>query len=241
MSLSTRKGLTVLVPILVGSLHGQPVFEVASIKASPNAPISAAVRKRSGGRITWTAPRISLVAYAYNVPLTQISGLGIDTVPFAVEAEATPTATDDEVRRTFQTLLAERFHLTVHREAKEQKVLFLIAKNDTKLTRSSTTAEGTLVMLQPNPMKWVGKGVTMAKLALALSNPTGVVVIDKTGLTGRYDIKLTYLPDGPSDSDEVGPSLYAALEQQLGLRLEKGTAPVEHLVVDHMDKTPREN
>ena len=88
----------------------------------------------------------------------------------------------------------------------------------------------------------LGRRVTMAEVAEGMTSQLGVLVRDKTGLQGDYDIDLRYVQDDLANNAQVdGPSLFDALQEQLGLKLEKQTGPVEILIVDHMEKVPIAN
>jgi uncharacterized protein (TIGR03435 family) len=81
------------------------------------------------------------------------------------------------------------------------------------------------------------RGVTTAGLAGTLASIAGRPVLDKTGLTGKYDYKLEYAPeDSQSDADPAGPSIFTAVQEQLGLKLEAAKGPVEIVVIDHIEK-----
>jgi uncharacterized protein (TIGR03435 family) len=94
-----------------------------------------------------------------------------------------------------------------------------------------------------------GEGISMQTFVASLSYEIGRPVMDKTGLTGNYDLKLTWTPDemqasaGPSNSApgaDLAPSVFAAIEEQLGLKLISSKGPVEVLVIDHIER-PSEN
>jgi uncharacterized protein (TIGR03435 family) len=86
-----------------------------------------------------------------------------------------------------------------------------------------------------------GRGVAIQNLVATLANACGRPVIDKTGLTGKYDYKLEYAPeDAQADADSNAPSIYTAVQEQLGLKLESAKGPVEIFVIDHVEK-PSEN
>jgi len=85
-----------------------------------------------------------------------------------------------------------------------------------------------------------GRGVTMEDLTSTLAGITGRPVFDKTGLTGKYDYKLEYAPDNSADVDPTGPSIFTAVQEQLGLKLESAKGPVEIFVIDHVER-PSEN
>jgi len=167
-----------------------------------------------------------------------------------------------------QALLADRFKLTLHKEIRELPVYSLvIAKNGSKLRVSKPgdtyeaglkTASGNIVgphmmLMQLGGGQIGGQGVLLEVLVKQLSSQLGRVVQDKTGLTGNYDFNLRWAPDSArtpaggeqqgsdaATSEFYGPSLFTALEEQLGLKLESQKGPVEILVVDHVEM-PTEN
>jgi uncharacterized protein (TIGR03435 family) len=141
-----------------------------------------------------------------------------------------------------QALLAERFKLVVHRESKELTVYSLVvAKNGPKLKRvdpgegDTTSRRGHLTATR----------TSMHGLARFLGGPNvrlGRPVMDKTGLDGVFDFELTWTPEGSKDEKaDAPPSIFVALQEQLGLKLESQKAPVDVLVVDHIEKAPTEN
>jgi len=186
----------------------------------------------------------------------------------------------EKTRAMLQDLLADRFGLQIHRETKEMPVYNLVvAKNGPKLVESKNDAPsgsgdapirvgGMAVGGSEGPsrsqMVRIGRGqisgdrVPMTMLVNQLSANLGRNVIDKTGLTGSYDVKLTWTPEegqmmipggGPGGAGEgrpeagaidSGPSIFTAIQEQLGLKLEPAKGPVEMIVVDKADK-PTEN
>jgi uncharacterized protein (TIGR03435 family) len=86
-----------------------------------------------------------------------------------------------------------------------------------------------------------GRAVTMEGLTATLANATGRPVLDKTGLTGKYDYRLEYAPEDNSvEADPTGPSIFTAVQEQLGLKLESAKGPVDIFVIDHVER-PSEN
>jgi uncharacterized protein (TIGR03435 family) len=169
-------------------------------------------------------------------------------------------------QKMLQALLADRFQLTVHRETRELLVYNLIvAKSGAKLQAAKpgdTYANGIKYpdgsLGGPGALEggvfdgWItAQGVTTANLAGELTQMLGHPVTDRTGLAAAYDFKLQFTPDDRlqapggaapnerpglplSDSDE--PSLFAAIQEQLGLKLEAGKGPVEIIVIDHVER-----
>ncbi len=173
-----------------------------------------------------------------------------------------------EVRRhMLQALLADRFKLTIHRDTKELPIYALVvAKNGPKLQEAKPGdtypngfrgpgGRGGRGMMMMGQGELTGQALHVADLARQLSQQLGRTVVDKTGLTGVYDFTLKWTPDNQmampggdggrgSDSgasaDSSGPSIFTAVQEQLGLKLESQKGPVELLVIDHVEK-PSEN
>jgi uncharacterized protein (TIGR03435 family) len=241
-----------------------PAFEVASIKPS---------KAGSGGShssfddVRLTATNISvktLIQYdAYGIPGPQILGgpnwvgsdrfdieAKVDDVVVAEMAKLDREQRNQMERQMVQQLLADRFKLAVHFETKELPVYALVvAKGGPKLAVSTVKDGGTSV--SSGNARMTAKGVTMTKLAQTLTQvlarELGRIVIDKTGIDGKYDVKLEWAPDSgsatPGGSNDIappGPSIFTATQEQLGLKLESTKAAVETLVIDHIEQ-PSEN
>jgi uncharacterized protein (TIGR03435 family) len=161
------------------------------------------------------------------------------------------------IRAMLRAVLADRFQMKWHDDDKEGPVYDLvIAKSGSKLVKPSEAIKKPapdgpppLSSVQPPasppPTRRIKRTTTLAELAMQLSGPnTGRVVIDKTGLTGKYDILLTWSPDPAATED--GPvsaspsSIFTAVQEQLGLKLEPSRGPVKSFVIDHIEK-PSEN
>jgi uncharacterized protein (TIGR03435 family) len=141
-----------------------------------------------------------------------------------------------------QTLLKERFQMTLHFEQREMTHYELvIGKNGPKLKESTVgpgeaTGTARLDGIRSNRMQ-------MNRLAALLSRTTRMPVLDKTGLTGFYQFDLRYANEVSPAAEEIpaGPSIFTAVQEQLGLKLESKKGPVEVLVVDHAERIPVEN
>jgi bla regulator protein BlaR1 len=139
-----------------------------------------------------------------------------------------------------QALLADRFKLKVHFETRSLPVYALeLAKGGPKMVEAKPDEVSTLTGTgdgQSNVLK--GQALTMAQLVRSpLLRPDGRMVVDQTGLTGKYDFTLK---SSTGDADGGGPSLFTAMEEQLGLKMVSTKAPVEVIVVDHVER-PGEN
>jgi uncharacterized protein (TIGR03435 family) len=222
-----------------------PAFEVASVKQNRSGELSISIRQRPGGGfIAHNAPLRMLLTHAYNIKPHQLSGLPAWTsdARFDIEAKA-DGASPAQVRQMLQTLLAERFRLAAHRETREQPIYTLVvAKGGPRLRESKAE---TTQMDGKGPGQIAAEKVPMAMLARSLQNILERSVVDETGLTGEYDFELNWLPDRlaeprpgdePRPADISGPSIFTALQEQLGLRLQAAKGPVEIVVVDRVER-----
>lgn len=163
----------------------------------------------------------------------------------------------DERNQMLQPLLADRFHLKYHHETRELPVYALvIAKGGSKLVETkpdaATTGPGRHSTMINGRGKVEGHGSPMDSLSHVLSTLVGRTVLDKTGLTGSYDYTLTWTPDMPGPPgagpggpggppgeepapDANGPTLFTALQEELGLKLESQKGPVDVIVIDHIE------
>jgi len=259
-------------------------FEVASVKPAKSDSPGMFIRNDPNGSFSAkNAPLKLLMQIAYRVKEAQISGgpSWINSEPFDIEAKpdesvATELQNLPQAEREvvipsmLQSLLAERFKLTLHHETKELPVyVLLVAKNGPKMHESAPAAPDEPAPGAPGPgpnrrgsIMMQGRGQLtvnsqpLSQFANLLSHFLGRVVVDQTGLKANYDFKLQWTPGdeemmfrgmGPGPDgrpapppDASGPTLFTALQEQLGLKLESQKAPVDTLVIDHVDK-PSEN
>jgi uncharacterized protein (TIGR03435 family) len=236
-------------------------FEVASVKTSAGGEFEIAPR-RSGDRVSLHMSHIaSVITYAYRIPFFQVIGYDKTAVAsewYDIDAKVGHDAAEEQVRLMFQSLLEDRFKFKVHRETRELPEYELtIAKDKPKMTPASDD-ELMKLEIEGKHFTWpkgncgitgwlegahlICHAATMEQIVSAISGGLGAPVADRTGLTGSYDLNLRVISDGqkPREDAEPGPSLPAALQSELGLKLEKGKGPVEVLVIDHMEK-PSEN
>jgi bla regulator protein blaR1 len=257
-----------------------PKFEVASIKPSSGDDRRVAMLFQPGGGFRATGATLKmLLTLAYDVREFQISGgpnwINSDRFDITARPELSvgpetaandPRAMSDSQRKTMQeqmaqrlqALFAERFQLAIHRETKEQQVYaLLVGKNGPKVHETQDTSGPRQGMMRMSRGQVEGQGVSLDALVHALSNQLGRPMIDRTGLTGHFDIKLEWTPDpgqsatplggapppgveAPPPPNPNGPSLFTAIQEQLGLRLESQRGPVEMIVIDRVEK-PSEN
>ena len=190
-----------------------------------------------------------LLHYACDIDEDSIAGIPsqIDSKRFDIEAKisdpdpvALKNMTPEQTRSMLLPLLVERFQLKTHSEARILPVYELIvAKGGPKIKLSedqtkSIWGDSSFYSNKSN-IKFVTKALSMASLAKDLSGWANRTVIDKTGLAGNYDLTLQWTPDDtPASTDaNSAPSIYTAVQEQLGLKLQPAKGPVETLVVDH--------
>ena len=255
----TIMNLRYLLPLLAAAAfslaaqqHTVFEFDVAAIKHNKMGG------KRSGFDSTpglWKADNVtvkSVIMNAYEVLTDQISGAPswLDSERFDIEAkfEQDPgTSKQDEskeARLRLQALLASRFQFQMHRETREWQAYVLVkGKKGPKLTPTKRS-EGS--SMHSNNGHLECNGVSMENLARGLAGRLGRPVVNETGLEGRFDFTLDFEPDAPvraADKDNLAggvdanrPSMFTALQDQLGLKLESRKANVEFLVVDRVER-----
>jgi uncharacterized protein (TIGR03435 family) len=235
-----------------------PAFEVASVKPS----VSGFNGVRGGchgvnsqysptelptapplGRCVITDGRLShLIAIAYGLPVQSIQNApdwviaGDDRFTIEAKAEEPAKATEQQLLEMLQNLLADRFQLKFHRETKDMPGFgMVVAKNGPK---NLTQAKGDEVVTsfggdaKPNPrgpVTLTARKYSMSMLADLLSKIGQGVTVDKTGLQGEYDFRLSW-------DESAGPSLFTAVQEQLGLRLESQKVPVSFFILESAKK-----
>ena len=237
-----------------------PAFEVASIK--PTGPNPNGSRYNFDlGRMTaenWTLR--SYITIAYGLKSYQLSGATgwmdadhFDIVATLEDASENGLAAKDQprlrqqqegerIRTALQALLAERFHLRIHRETKMlQGYALLVAKSGLKLT--PVVSDG-LPNMHSNGRKLTAERWSMGRVADFLGGELNQPVTDQTHVEGIFNLKLEWSPEdlggrAPSSPSQA-PSIFTAIQEQLGVKLEPQKAPVEVVVVDNAER-PSEN
>jgi uncharacterized protein (TIGR03435 family) len=215
-------------------------FEVASIKPNTSENGRSSTRPGPTEIVLENTSLRKCISLAYNASEDRDNAIsGPDWLNFErydIAAKYPAGTSLEQVRVMLQNLLANRFKLKLHRESKEVPIYGLVAaKTGTKLVESASGTQGSIGMSNGH---LAGKGVPLSALADRLSGPVfqlGRPVLDRTGISGVYDFTLDWIPD------ESAPSLFTALQEQLGLRLEAQKGSVEVLVVDSMERKPSAN
>jgi len=237
-------------------------FEVASVKAADPNSRGVRLQRTPGNGLSAAGVTLKgLIAFAYDIQDFQISGgpswfrterYDIVAKPERPEGlsdvrEATPAQQKtlwEQLRERTRALLAERFQLAVHRETGERAVyLLVLAKNGHRLQESKEDFG-----LSRNRGLISGNGATTEMLAHVLSAALARPVLDRTGLNGKYGFKLEWTEEGSpagkggeittdaNAPDLSGPSIFTALQEQLGLKLESAKGPVEIIIIDRAEK-----
>jgi uncharacterized protein (TIGR03435 family) len=241
--------------LVAQSVVTKPEFEVVAIRpAAPPARKAGKGSQSDEAHLRYAGiPMQRLILNAYHIEDYQLAGPAwLKTERFEIDAKLPDGSTREQIPLMLQAMLAERFHFASHRENRQIPVFALVvAKGDPKMppaqVRDSNVGVGLL-----SPTKRVFKGRTdIAELIFLLKVPGGDAaladrpILDMTGLKGLYDIRLEWTvdsaaPPGTSDADSA-PTIFSALQDQLGLKLEPRKMPMEVLVVDRVDKVPTEN
>ena len=230
-------------------------FDAASIHISEPGSPTAVFHTEPGYFSTHNVTLRSCIEWAYGLKPLQLQGPAwLKDTRFDIVARSEDhTADDDQLRLMLQTLLADRFGMKVHREEKEQPVYSLtLAKGGPKFHPQSakdgskfleSVGEGS-TRFKEDKAGAIGEHVSMSETADKMSELLDRMVIDRTGMKGRYDFRLDLLPymaaDGEGKAD-IMSVLFAGFNDQLGLKLEAGRDKVDLLVIDSINKTPTEN
>jgi uncharacterized protein (TIGR03435 family) len=243
----------------------KPQFEVATVRLNKSGGTGAALDLRPGGRLVASNQIVrNLIRIAFNLQPHQITGgpAWMDAERFDIAAKSADADLDpkgmmspEQFMLRLQALLEERFAMKTHWETRQVPAFALVVARKGSLgpalrahtgncdresngivppPGSPTFHCGTNANRNPTTATVMGTGITMDTLARNLSNAAGRTVADRTGLSGIYDVELTFTPE-PSP-ETPGPSLFTAVQEQLGLRLEPERAPIQVLVIDGLER-----
>jgi uncharacterized protein (TIGR03435 family) len=236
----------------------RPSFEVASVKPTPAGrrgfDFGTYFRNLPGGRFSAeNVPLGMLITKAYGVDTNQIVGgnqlrFGGETYDIEAKADdrdprfkaaeaAGPAAQDALLNSMLRTLLADRFKLAVHRETKEASgYAFVVAKGGPKLKQptEAQSGDGSISVAGRGHLK--GQKAPLSMLAAQLTRLVGRTVTDETGLEGGFDFNLEWTPEETPADLASAPSIFTAIQEQLGLRLEARKERSQIIVIDHVEK-----
>jgi uncharacterized protein (TIGR03435 family) len=240
------------------AVRGQPAFEAAAIKINNSG--------KPGNGISSYPARIKIinstlkfcVQVAWNVKDFQVSGAGgwMDSDRYDIDAVAANSFSKEESRTMLRALLTERFGVVVHSETQEkQGYALVVGRNGPKLP---PPIEDPNVMFSRTPSgdrTLQATNVSMQRFADALSLPLAAIVVDRTGIEGQFNVSFQWTSDpagdarttksgepaSPAPADAApGLSIFTALQEKLGLRLESRKVPVEVIVIEQAHR-PSEN
>ena len=226
-------------------------FDVVSIHpANPDA-VGGMIKPIPGdhGYTAQNFPVRLMIALMYKIPLRQVEGGPgwLDTERFDIEARADAPRSVDDLHTMYQNLLVDRFGLRFHHDVREGNIYALTIDPSGLKLKPNTSAENDKIPVNGPPSHITATRMPMVYMTWWLSQilqDDSRPVVNETGLTGNYDFTLSYRPilppDAPADAlpPEARdlPTIFEALPAQLGLRLTATRGPVDHLVIDHIEK-----
>jgi uncharacterized protein (TIGR03435 family) len=247
-------GLAQAVPTMAPD--AKPGYEVATIK--PSQPDEQHAVRVVGTRLATTATSlVDLMMFAYGAHPLQIADgpewMTAEKFDLVIQPNLPGRPSTAQFRAILQQLLADRFKLGFHHAQRELPVYRLVAaKGGPKLSPTTKEEQGTnTAAVGFAPGRMVVSNATMGEFASLMQRYVRLErpIVDHTGLTGKYDFKLDWTPDfsqfGGSPPQQIkvdnnAPSLYTAMQEQLGLKLEAAKEPADVFVIDHVER-PSEN
>jgi uncharacterized protein (TIGR03435 family) len=246
-----RRARLVLIALLCRAALGAPAnsFEAASVRPNKSAKARADIEFLPGGErfVATAVPLAALIMTAYGVTVPQCScqsSFPVLSQRFDVQAKAEHPADPAEMLRLLQSLLADRFKLVIRREKKRLPAYALVVEESGPMlnlsavphendaaplnlyrARGAEAASGHLVFQDETMPEFAWRLSTLVVLE-------GRVVVDQTGLAGHYDFELKYGTGAPGSD---GPSIFTAMREQLGLRLESRKLPLEVITVERVE------
>ena len=245
-------------------LAQQPVFDAAVIRPNRSGDTGTSIGQRPGGQYIMTNGPISLLLMnAFGPQNREIVGAPpwVMSERYDLMATANATTTSETLRQMLRSLLAERLKLQARLEPREESVYFLVtvrpdrmlgpqikqSSRDCAAIDAADRAGLPRPTLEPpangapacglrvNDGEMLAGGKSMDELAGNLGRPAGRPVFNRTGIDGYYDFTLKFSRDQDSPNPDL-PSFFTALQEQLGLKLEPGRAPLQTLVIDHIER-----
>lgn len=242
-------------------LAGGQIFEVASVRRNTSGTTQTNMSFTQGGVAIINLQLRAIIQFAYGISQpSRLAGVPdwANTERFDVVARGTITSIEDR-RAMLQALLAERFKLSAHTEQRNVPIFTLVlTRSDGRLGPSLTPSsrnctgrgrgEAGCGVRSAGPGEIKLTGIPVSQLAAVLSATQGRPVIDRTELSGTYDIELVFAPENPFPGrggdgppvPEGRASLVTAIQEQLGLKLQSGNQAQDVLVIDGVSH-PTEN
>jgi uncharacterized protein (TIGR03435 family) len=225
--------------VLRGQSSPELRFEVASVKATPQDRIgNTSISPYGTGRLTATNVTLEvLIELAFGMRDDQIQGAPgwLATERYDVQAKAPDGVrlTYDELHAPLQALLIQRFKLATRRGSKDVSGYALVVGKG-GLNLKPGKPDSSMPSILPNGVQ--ASSIPLAVLAGILTRVAGRPVVDKTGIAGNYNVKLRYAP--ANDPNSELPSVFSALQEQAGLKLEPAKVPYAVVIIDHVERVP---
>jgi uncharacterized protein (TIGR03435 family) len=241
-----------LIGISGAAFSGELSFDVASVKPSPPGTRDG-IAIQPGGRFVANASLKLLIGLAWHLHFPMAGGdswVGNDLWSIEAKAEGlsdiptwTPPNLPEAIAARLRSLLQERFSLKTHEEMRNTQVYTLSVSQGGSRMETVDPASSSVTSFRAGPGAIIGSKATMEQFITILSRYMDRPVIDKTGLTGLYNAKLQFAPEsapkqlsGTTTPASDDPSIFTAIQEQLGLKLETAQEPAEILVIDHVER-----
>jgi uncharacterized protein (TIGR03435 family) len=232
-------GIAISIALVAQQQPANVEFEAVSIKPADPAAPAHMTQQTPGGFRGRNLRLFELIMGAWHLNRDQLIGgpSWLETAGWDIDARFPEGASPTQSPQMMQAMLADRFRLVIHRETRTLLIYALtVAKGGVKL-REGDGRGG----MSTGPRLIRYGAATMGELARQLSSYLGRNVIDRTGITGEYAINLSFAPVDPGApavdfAQDSAQSIFQALQDQVGLKLESAKGPVEVLVIDRADK-----
>jgi uncharacterized protein (TIGR03435 family) len=236
-----------VLPIAARGIEAQPVdarlsFEVSSVKSDKSETGVDRVKIAEGSLIIQNVSLKRCIGLAYGRDYLLSGPDWLDSERFDISAKFPPETLDHDVLLMLQGLLAERFNLALHRETRQFSAYALVIGKGGPKLHAAAAPDGEY-MFRAQAGRATGSSISMHAFADRLSRSVFQLdrqVVDFTGLTGTFDLTLDWNPNN-TQSDATGPSIFTAVQEQFGLKLEPRKVPLEVLIVDHVNRVPTAN
>ncbi len=234
-------GIALLCTLVRAQDSALPAFEAVSIKLNSSGEPGGRTEAHNGRFVAVNVTLATAVRFAFNVRDYQVAKAPswINDDRFDISGTAGFDANTPQLRPMVRRLLEERFKLQTHLEEQIQRLYILTADPRSRKLVANTSDEPGNLGASAGAIK--GRNVPVDRLAVQLSGQLGRPVRNETRLSGNYDFKLTWQPEGGTTDGDAGPSLFVAIQEQLGLKLQSGRGSVEIVVIDRIERAPSAN
>jgi uncharacterized protein (TIGR03435 family) len=239
----------IFIPVLMFCLAAAATSQTAEFEAATARPVqcgsSPAGMRLSGSQLTiLNVPLQRIAGAAFGIGEDRINSLltgpsWITTECYDISAKIPAGTAPSQMPAMLQALLKARFGMAFHRETRELPAYALVVAKSGLKAQPAQAGGRTGFRIRPGHIE--SESATTAGLTDKLSRFADRPVVDKTNLTGSYEFKLDWSPDPTLTDPGSAASLYTAIEEQLGLKLEGQKEPMEVVVIDHIEKAPTEN